>query len=152
MSSSTNLKKSNLDEKNSPAQKVISVVALALRRSLDERFLLTRRGPGQSGAGEWEFPGGKVEAGETQVDALKREIEEELGFSVQVDQLQFVAENLHSYPTKQVHLFLWTIRLQEIPKITLTEHDAVQWCNPVEMQMIHLSQGDIPFIDCLTLI
>ncbi|MBC7419372.1 MAG: (deoxy)nucleoside triphosphate pyrophosphohydrolase [Bdellovibrio sp.] len=141
MSSSTNLKKNDI-----PA---IQVVALALRRELDGRYLVTRRGPGQSGAGEWEFPGGKLEPCESQKQALKREIEEELGFSLEEQKLLFVAENSHHYPNKSIQLFLWSLSLNVIPEIILTEHDQLQWCHASEMHTLGLSQADRPFIDQL---
>ena len=139
MSSSTNPKRSQ----------IIEVVALALKRTSDQKYLLTRRGPGQSGAGDWEFPGGKVESGESQTQALQREIIEELGFSLDQNKFIFVAKNIHQYPSKVVHLFLWSCELKTIPNIILTEHDQIQWCSPSEMQDVGLSLGDLPFISQL---
>ncbi len=136
MSSSTNLK----NVKN------IEVVALALKRQLDGRYLVVRRGPGQSGSGDWEFPGGKIEPNESQRQALVREIEEELGFLIVEDKLVYLAKNTHAYPEKTVQLFLWQLTLNEIPEITLTEHDKLCWCDSNEMMGLGLSQADIPFI------
>ncbi len=132
--------------------KPIEVVALALRRNLDGRYLLARRGPGQSGTGEWEFPGGKVEPNESHKDALVREIIEELGFTLHSHALEFVTDHVHHYPQKSVHIFLWMQRLAEIPTIILTEHDKICWLHPAEMVALGLSQGDRAFIQALTLI
>ena len=52
----------------------IRVVAIAFFRQTDQKYLICRRGPAGSGAGAWEFPGGKVDAGETEVEALVREV------------------------------------------------------------------------------
>ncbi|MBC7742230.1 MAG: (deoxy)nucleoside triphosphate pyrophosphohydrolase [Bdellovibrionaceae bacterium] len=140
MSVSTNLKKSQ----------PIEVVALALQRTLDNRYLIARRGPGQSGAGEWEFPGGKVEVGELQTGALVREIDEELGLELTAEKLKLVTDHVHSYPNKTVHIFLWKIVLSDTPTMILTEHDDIRWCTPAEMIAVGLSQGDRAFISVLS--
>jgi 8-oxo-dGTP diphosphatase len=135
-------------EKNKKNEKV-TVVALALKRSLDGKYLLARRGPGQSGAGEWEFPGGKIEAGETQKQALVREIKEELSLDISEQELTLVGDHVEFYLTKTVHIYLWSLRAQTISEIILSEHDSVCWCSPNEMMHLNLSAGDRPFIRLL---
>lgn len=136
MSSSTNSK--------NPVN--IVVVALALKRKLDAKYLVARRGPGQTGAGEWEFPGGKVEPGESSQQALVREIKEELGLDIDANKLVYIAENTHAYAEKTLQLFLWQLELLEIPQIQLTEHDQLRWCSTEDMRRLELSPGDQPFI------
>jgi 8-oxo-dGTP diphosphatase len=136
---------SNLN-KNKP----IEVVALALCRASDFRYLLARRGPGQSGAGEWEFPGGKVELNESHTEAMIREIKEELGFELNPHELEFISDHVHHYPNKSVHIFLWTQKVENVPEFNLTEHDEICWCSPEEMIRLGLSQGDRHFIQDLT--
>ena len=128
---------------------IIKVVALALQRSLDSRYMVARRAPSQSGAGFWEFPGGKIDQGETQVAALIREIQEEFGFTLKANDLSFFAENSHQYPTCKVHLFLWTAKLDIIPDMNLTDHDLVAWCKPSEMKNYNISAADVYFINKL---
>lgn len=127
----------------------VEVVALALKRKSDGKYLLARRGPGQTGAGHWEFPGGKVEPGETQPHALVREIEEELGIQLQPAKLVFVARNDFQYPQKLIQLFLWLYEIENDPAVVLTEHDQFVWCTPSQMKQYQLSPGDVYFVDKL---
>ena len=68
----------------------------------DGRLLITQRRPGDHLGGLWEFPGGKIEPGETPEACLRRELEEELGIEVTVGDR--VAEIAHDYPDRRVHL------------------------------------------------
>lgn len=128
---------------------IIEVVALALQRQHDGRFLITRRGPDQSGAGFWEFPGGKVEAFESHTEALVREIHEELSVLLDPAGLQFVDSAEHQYETKKIKLFLWRYQISLMPDLVLTDHDQIQWCTSAEMKHLKLSPGDIYFVDKL---
>ena len=127
----------------------VVVVALALQRKSDQKYLLTRRGPDQSGAGEWEFPGGKIEGDETQKQALIREINEELSLSFDEKELHYVGEHLENYPTKAVHIYLWKMVIDYNPPILLTEHDLSLWLSKDQIANFNLSAGDKPFIDLL---
>ena len=82
-------------------------VAAAVIRSDDERILIARRSPDRHQGGLWEFPGGKVEAGEDVRDALARELKEELGISV-LDARPLIQIE-HDYPDKQVLLDVWEV-------------------------------------------
>lgn len=130
------------EKKKSP----VKVVALALQRTTDFHYLITRRGPGQTGAGEWEFPGGKMEPGETQTQSLVREILEELSIELEEAKLQFLAEHIEHYSQKSVHIFLWKMQVPESPNIVLTEHDQYKWLNKKEILSFPLSLGDRPFV------
>ena len=83
------------------------VVAVAFDK--DGRFLMTSRPEGKVYAGYWEFPGGKVEAGETLEEALVREMKEELG--VQVTDCRGVYSTVFTYPHATVHLHFLHCRL-----------------------------------------
>lgn len=78
----------------------IRVVAAVVRRG--ERILVTRRPDRPGRPGQWEFPGGKVEAGEAEPDALRREIREELGCELDVGPL--LLRHAHRYPDLDVEL------------------------------------------------
>ena len=127
----------------------LKVVALALQRESDGRYLMAQRSPGSSGAGQWEFPGGKIEQGETQEQALIREIHEELSISIKKADLIFIASHIFQYPQRTIQLYLWTTKFHEEPQVQLTEHDQVTWCLPSEMTTLNISEADIYFIDKL---
>jgi 8-oxo-dGTP diphosphatase len=90
-------------------QRRLRVVAAVVRRG--EALLLTRRldRPGQRG--QWEFPGGKVEPGEGEAEALRREIAEELGCALEVGAL--LLRHRHAYPELEVELAFYAGRLAE---------------------------------------
>lgn len=125
------------------------VVALAMQRSTDQRYMIARRGPEESGAGYWEFPGGKIEAQETQPVALVREIFEEFQVVINAKELIFVDSYLFSYPSKLIHLHLWKIIVRAEPQLQLIEHDQITWCTPKEMTSYKISPADIYFINKL---
>lgn len=139
MTSSQNIKKNE----------IIDVVALALKDVDTGAYLLARRKKSEAGGGAWEFPGGKVEAGETQQQALVREIQEELSFEIPSHELIFVAENTHDYGRRPIRIFLWLYKQSGRPEVTLVDHDRIEWYSPLEMQEVALSEGDKPFISLL---
>lgn len=106
------------------------------------RFLSVRRASG-SGAGDWEFPGGKVEEGETLEQALHREIREELGLEIRIHRK--IGVTVVSYPQKQIrlHLFLCSCDSQ---KLELVDHDASEWLFPSEFLTLSWSAGDLEFV------
>lgn len=127
----------------------LEVVALALQRKSDGCYLLAKRSLGSSGAGQWEFPGGKIELGETQTDALVREIQEELSIVIRAQDLHFVASHEFQYPLKKIRLHLWTAIVTDTPLVQLTEHDEITWRRPLEMMDLGISGADIYFINKL---
>jgi 8-oxo-dGTP diphosphatase len=111
--------------------------------------MLARRGPLESGAGQWEFPGGKVEAGESPQQALIREIQEELSFDLSPFRLTLIGRNQHRYPDKEIELELWLVEVNEKPDFILVDHDQTAWLLPSEMKESDLSEGDKPFISLI---
>jgi len=85
---------------------VTHVVAAIIKDELG-RVLLTRRMPGTHLAGLWEFPGGKVESTESEFEALKRELDEEL--NIVITEAQPFSEIRHEYPDKTIQLNIWTV-------------------------------------------
>ena len=124
-------------------------MALALCHRPTGQFMLARRGPLESGAGQWEFPGGKIEAGETPQHALRREIQEELSFDLSPYSPVFIGRNLHRYPDKEIELGLWLVEVDEKPDFTLIDHDQTVWLRPSEIRESDLSDGDKPFISLI---
>ncbi|GIL17858.1 MAG: NUDIX hydrolase [Oligoflexia bacterium] len=124
----------------------IKVVAALFRRKNQgqDEVLILRRGPGGSGAGMWEFPGGKVEAGESDSAALRREIEEELSIQIKVGIC--VGNVQHCYPQKNIELWLYEVDSWS-GDFVLREHDRMQWVSHSEICHYTLAPADIPFID-----
>ncbi|MBV2168509.1 MAG: (deoxy)nucleoside triphosphate pyrophosphohydrolase [Bdellovibrio sp.] len=123
----------------------VLVVAAVIRRAGDpeRRILVVRRGPDQSGAGHWEFPGGKVEVAESPEQALLREIDEELSLPIKVGAL--IGERDFAYPTKLIRLRVYWAEATH-GEVRLVEHDALKWCLPEEINLDELSAADRPFV------
>lgn len=102
--------------------RTIEVVA-AVIRDTENHILATQRGYGEF-EGKWEFPGGKIEAGETPQTALKREIQEELGIDILVG--EFICISEYDYPTFHLimHSYLCTIT---DGNVELREHKSARW-------------------------
>ena len=93
----------------SAARKAVDVAVGVLIRA-DGHFLLTTRPPGKAYAGYWEFPGGKLEAGETVPQALARELHEELGLTLNPAAIHIWREQLVDYPHALVRLHFCKVR------------------------------------------
>jgi 8-oxo-dGTP diphosphatase len=119
---------------------VIVVGAAVIRRG---RLLATRRRAPSALAGGWEFPGGKVEAGESEQDALVRECREELGVEIVVGARLDGARPLG--PDHALHL--WTAAIIAGQPQPLEDHDEVRWLGPDELYDVPWLQADLPFVD-----
>jgi 8-oxo-dGTP diphosphatase len=123
---------------------MITVTAALIQK--DNKILITRRSPGKHLAGLWEFPGGKLENGETEQECLSRELEEELGIKVKVG--EFFMENTHDYGTKSILLKAYFCK-QLTDSITLNDHDMIAWVTKKELQNYEFAPADVPFIKAL---
>jgi 8-oxo-dGTP diphosphatase len=123
---------------------VIHVVGAVIQR--DGEILCARRGTG-SLAGLWEFPGGKVEPGETPREALEREIDEELGCRVTVG--DEVTTTTHAYDSATVTLTtFWSELTDGTPR--LTDHVEVRWLAPQRLQELQWAPADVPAVELLS--
>jgi len=113
-----------------------SVAGVVLRSN---RVFLARRGPGGSIGGKWEFPGGKIEPGESASDALVREFEEELGVKVEVDRA--IGESRFSDGARRFVVTAYHVFLSGMP-FSRGEHTAMEWF-PLDL----LSTLDLPESD-----
>lgn len=129
----------------------IRVVAIAFFRTTDQKYLLCRRGPKESGAGAWEFPGGKIDQGESEKQALVREIQEELSVQIFEDQLVYVSDHLHQYETKMIHIYLYKYDVSEL-NYQLIDHDQAEWVPYEELLSFPLALADVPFVKALKLL
>ncbi|MEO0497313.1 MAG: 8-oxo-dGTP diphosphatase MutT [Pseudomonadota bacterium] len=127
---------------------MVLVVACALVDT-DERILLAQRPQGKSMAGLWEFPGGKVEAGETPENALVRELEEELGVTTKVDCLAPLTFASHSYDNFHLLMPLYICRRFQGAPIA-REGQTLKWARASRLRDFDMPEADVPLISALT--
>lgn len=121
-------------------------VVAALIESAPGRFLVQQRLPGKHRALLWEFPGGKVEPGETDAQALIREGEEELGVVLEVGEERFAVR--HAYADLTVDLHLYAARIVEGTPAPLGAH-ALRTATPSEMLRMPFCEADLPLLHAL---
>ena len=127
----------------SPAVKRLEVVAGILWR--DQRFLAAQRPPGSVQEGWWEFPGGKLEAGESAEQALARELREELG--VRTEQADFwrTVEHVYTEPPRHVVLHFYHVRcFSGEPRSR--EGQALCWVTREEAAQLPFLEADLPIV------
>lgn len=108
-----------------------------------DKILLARRKEGKSMASKWEFPGGKVETNELEIEALQRELLEEFGMEVIVKEK--FANNIHDYGTISINLIAYSCDFISAT-FKLTDHDAYVWVSPEALHTYDLAAADIPFL------
>jgi 8-oxo-dGTP diphosphatase len=107
----------------------------------DGKVLVCRRGEGRKLAGLWEFPGGKIEAGERAEDALVREIREELGVEISVGEARPVVD--WDYGGMQLRLLPFLCRIVRGEPQAL-EHAELRWCGGAECSALDWAPADVP--------
>ena len=121
--------------------KQINVVGAVITR--DGLVMCAQRGYDGNLPGLWEFPGGKIEPGESKRAALMREITEELGCTVEV--VRDVTTTTYEYEFGEVTLTTFYCRLMAGTP-TLTEHLSIKWLRPDELDTIEWAPADIPSV------
>ena len=124
--------------------KLILVAACALIDA-DGRVLIAQRPPGKTMAGLWEFPGGKVEAGERPEQSLIRELREELGIVVKEECLAPLTFASHAYPDFQLLMPLYVCRRWE-GIVEPREKQALKWVRPNDLRNFPMPPADEPLI------
>ena len=129
------------------SQRLIHVVAGAVTDAAG-RVLIAQRPPGKHLAGGWEFPGGKLEAGETRVAALARELREELGIAIGAPRP--LMRLRHTYAFGEILIDMWVVtRFDGEPRGL--DGQALQWCSLDELAGVELLPADAPIVRALRL-
>lgn len=123
--------------------KQIEVVAAIIRKG--DKIFATQRGDGEW-KDWWEFPGGKIEAGETPREALKREIREELSTEISVDEFFCTVE--YDYPKFHLTMHCYLCALQT-EGIHLNEHEAARWLSKDDLESVEWLPADKEIFDKL---
>jgi 8-oxo-dGTP diphosphatase len=127
-----------------PVPNIVLVAACALI-DVDGRVLIAKRPAGKALAGLWEFPGGKVEPGETPEECLIRELDEELGITVAHACLAPFVFASHAYESMHLLMPLYLCRRWE-GFATAREHDALAWVKPARMSEYPMPPADLPLV------
>lgn len=129
-------------------KKTVHVVGAIIENEHGE-ILCTLRSPEMSLPNYWEFPGGKIEHGETKEEALKREIQEELGCNIEV--LAHVEDTTYEYERVIVRLETYLSKiLSGTPK--LIEHAEMRWVSKQDLGSLRWAPADIPAVERLVMV
>jgi len=127
------------------AGSAVRVVAAALWNDAGE-VLIAERPAGKPLAGRWEFPGGKLDCGESELDALKRELREELG--IEVTAARHFMRLAATYPDRRVELALWIVEAFSGTPRAL-DGQRLKWVAPRALSAEDILEADRPFIEAL---
>jgi len=123
-------------------KKNIYVVAAVIMK--DGAVLCAQRGPTKTLPYKWEFPGGKIDEGESPKEALRREINEEMLCKVEVNEQ--IEHTVHEYDFGIVHLTTFYCKIIE-GNPALTEHESIKWLLPYELSGLDWAPADIPTVE-----
>lgn len=128
------------------SQKELWVTAALIRH--EGRVLIAQRQNSGRFANKWEFPGGKVDPGETPPQALRRELEEELGIQAEIGPLY--SETVYIHEQGQIRQFTYWVDLLARPEsIQLSEHQAAAWITVADLPRYEFAGADCAVIDRL---
>lgn len=126
------------------SKKIINVVAAAIEK--DGKIFCAQRLEGKSLGGFWEFPGGKLENGESEEQALLREIQEE--FNAEIEIIEFINEASHEYDFGTVTMKTYLCKLLS-DQLNLLEHQDSLWLSPNELSSLNWAPVDRPAVELL---
>lgn len=110
----------------------------------DGKVLCAQRSESMSLPLKWEFPGGKIDVGESPEECLQRELAEEMGISIRVK--ESLPLSTHHYPTFSITLYAF-ICLIEAGEIILHEHADIAWLPPKQLNTLDWAKADLPVIE-----
>ncbi|MBS2213709.1 (deoxy)nucleoside triphosphate pyrophosphohydrolase [Carboxylicivirga mesophila] len=108
------------------------------------RILAALRSRQMSQSWKWEFPGGKIDKGETAEECVIREIKEELNILITVN--ESLTPTIHSYPDKTIKLIPFICSITE-GTVTAVEHEKVSWFSPEELKSLNWADADLPVME-----
>ena len=120
---------------------MLHVTAAIIQR--EGKILAARRKPGAHMAGFWEFPGGKIEPGESPEECLRRELKEELSIDAAIG--SFFEESCYDYGTKQVRLLCYYAEYLS-GTFSLSDHDEIKWLPVGQLLQLNWAPADIPVV------
>ena len=123
--------------------KVIDVVAAIIHK--DGAYFATQRGYGEF-EGMWEFPGGKIEPGESRESALKREIQEELGIDITID--KFLCTTDYDYPSFHLTMHCYLCSVESV-EIELRVHKSACWLTADLLDSVEWLPADLEVVELL---
>ena len=127
------------------SKKIINVVAAAIEK--DGKFFCAQRPEGKSLGGFWEFPGGKLENGESPEQALIREIKEELNSDIEI--ISYVNEASYDYDFGMVVMKTFHAKLIS-GNLELLEHQNSTWLSPTQLPTLNWAPLDRPAVELLS--
>lgn len=125
---------------------LVAAAAIVDNLHAPTRLLAARRSAPKSLAGQWEFPGGKVEPGEAPIAALHREIAEELGVSIEVG-TEVAPSGNGPWPIMHGHVMrVWLAQISDGEPAPLQDHDALTWLALADLDSLPWLAPDIPIV------
>lgn len=112
----------------------------------NNKILVAKRRDNQYFKNKWEFPGGKIEKGETPEECLQREVKEEFDITVRID--SFFMESKFQYPHMKIHLLTYLAYIQS-GTLQANEHEEYQWVSTSELDDFDFLEADEPIISQL---
>ena len=122
--------------------KIINVTCAIILK--DEKILVAQRNEKMKLPLKWEFPGGKLENNETEIDCIKREIKEEININIEV--LQKLSNNIHDYGTFKINLMPFLVQYIS-GEIKLSEHKDYRLLERSQLSNLDWAEADLPIVE-----
>ena len=126
--------------------KIIKVTGALIQKN--DKYLIGRRGPNEKSPGLWEFPGGKIEKGETPIECIKRELKEELNINAEIGDL--VTKYNYDYPNVSYLLYFFKIK-SYVGEFKIIVHDKLEWVSLNDFYKYDFLRGDTHLINQMLL-